>query len=441
VIRYKEIALEGAFDPLAVVSTVVESGLLTDYVVYERDGYWHVGANPLGEVKVTASCVHSRFDTSEEARPWFGAPWNEISAALARGPVREWNAYGWAAFELATRALEKAQVILAHFMIPSIELRVSKSDATIRSVDETIMRRVRDHLNQPPCPQTQRPTPVDVHAKDNSYVRGVAQAIEEIRKGRLQKVVLSRCVPVPFPVNLTATYVLGRSENMPARSFLLRLGDWHAAGFSPERIIEVNTAGIASTQPLAGTRARTGDPLTDEALCAELQADPKEIFEHATSVKLAFDELSTVGREGATRVSEFLAIKSRGSVQHLGSRVETTLAENQTAWDALGSVFPAVTASGISKRSAYELIAELEPEPRGLYGGAVLMASASGMLDAALVLRALYQRGGRTWLRAGAGIIGLSRPEREYEETCEKLRSVAPFVVAAESAAVSRAGT
>ncbi|MGN9841242.1 salicylate synthase [Nonomuraea sp. H19] len=430
--RYQEALIEGVFDPLSVVSHVVRSGALTGYVAYERDQCFHLAGNPVGEVTVNARTVRATMGGAASAEPWTGTPWRQVHAALRRSPVAGWNAYGWASFELASLpGGQSPDTALAHFIIPGVELRVTGGSVLIRAVDPADLARVRAVLDACPPPLEHRPTPVDVRAWDEAYLRDVAHAVEEIRKGRLRKVILSRRVPVPFPVDMCATYVLGRSHNTPARSFLLDLGGWQIAGFSPETVIEVDAGRLVSTQPLAGTRARTGRAADDHALGDELSADPKEVFEHATSVKLAFDELDAVGERGATRVSEFLTIKLRGSVQHLASRVVTTLAGDRNAWDALGAVFPAVTASGIPKRAAYRLIGELEDQPRGVYAGAVIMADAAGTLDAALVLRAVYQREGRAWLRAGAGIVAMSRPEREHEETSEKLSSVAPYLVAA----------
>jgi salicylate synthetase len=354
-----------------------------------------------------------------------------LHAALAKAPVADWNAYGWARFELASGDRRAAGETLAHLMIPQLELRISTTEIEVRALDDEMLRSACKVLDEPapgvPCAAVR----VEVRSDGEAYEVAVTHAVAEIRRNRLQKVILSRPVAVPFAVDLCATYLHGRRHNTPARSFLLDLGGWRAAGFSPETVVEVAASGVASTQPLAGTRALTGDRDTDAALRAELLTCPKEVYEHATSVKLAVEELETVGREQATHVSEFLTVKPRGSVQHLASRVATTLADGRTAWDALGAVFPPVTASGIPKTAAYELIEQLESEPRGLYSGAVLMAGSDGSLDAALALRAVFQREGRTWLCAGAGIVGASRPEREYEETCEKLASVAPYVVPA----------
>ncbi|MFJ1729962.1 salicylate synthase [Streptomyces sp. NPDC088254] len=431
--QYHHTHIDGPFDPLAAVAHLVGSGLITEYVVYEHDRHWYVAGNPIGEIRVDAHTVRTRFTAPrlQHQLAWAGTPWEPIRSALDKTPVDGWNAYGWLSFELASgnRAGQEKD-LLAHLIVPGTELTVTEDGVEVRTVDPDLPDRLRKTLAEAPAYATPRsPKPVDIHAPHGPYHGHVTHAVTEIGRGRLDKVILSRTVPVPFTVDMPATYVTGRTANTPARSFLLDLGGTQAAGFSPETVIEVSGDGTAVTQPLAGTRALTGDPDRDAALRAELHRDPKEVYEHATSVKLAVEELTSVGVPHSTRVGEFLTVKPRGSVQHLASRVTTDLAEGRSAWDALGAVFPPVTASGIPKQAAYQLIHELEEEPRGLYAGAVLRAGSDGSLDAALVLRAVYQRGDRAWLRAGAGIVGASRPAREYEETCEKLRSVAPYVV------------
>jgi anthranilate synthase component 1/salicylate synthetase len=133
-------------------------------------------------------------------------------------------------------------------------------------------------------------------------------------------------------------------------------------------------------------------------------------------------------------VEEFMAVRERGSVQHLASRVAGQLAEGRDAWDAFAATFPSVTASGVPKAAAYAGIRAHERRARGLYSGAVLTVDQNGAMDAALVLRAVYRQNGRTWLQAGAGIVDQSRPVREFEETCEKLDSVARFLVSTDVA-------
>jgi salicylate synthetase len=230
-------------------------------------------------------------------------------------------------------------------------------------------------------------------------------------------------------VDLPATYLAGRRANTPARSFLLDLGGWQAAGFSPETVVEAERDGRVTTQPLAGTRALGPDAAENDRLRRELLADPKEVHEHAISVRLACQELADVCRPSSVVVEEFMGVKERGSVQHLASRVAGLLRDGQGPWDAFGALFPAVTATGAPKREALAALSRYEEGPRGLYGGAVITADTEGALDAALVLRTVFRHDNTTWLRAGAGIMGGSTPEREFEETREKLRSVAPHIL------------
>ncbi|WP_084496744.1 salicylate synthase [Nocardia amamiensis] len=422
---YEHTVLHGRFDPVAMVAALADSRLLTSYVVYERDRTWYLAGDPVGEVTVGAGWLRSTLGGYIE-ETWTGTPWPRVRAALQRTPVTGWRAYGWACFELAHPATADSSEVLAHLMVPGIELEITEDAVTVRSCRSPLGTDLLAALTNSTSGST---APVRVDRLDATYLHRVEEAIGRIHAGELQKVILSRRVEVPFEVDMPATYVAGRRANTPARSFLLDLGGWQAAGFSPETVLEADPAGLVATQPLAGTRARTGHSDTDQSLRAELIADPKEVFEHAASVKLAFDELAAIGRPGTTRISEFLEVKDRGSVQHLGSRVATLLGHAYTSWDALTAVFPAITASGIPKSAACQVIGELEDGPRGLYAGAVLMAEHTGALDAALILRGVYQRNGQAWLRAGAGVVAASTPAREHEETREKLTSIAPYVV------------
>jgi salicylate synthetase len=279
-------------------------------------------------------------------------------------------------------------------------------------------------------PAVVEPSPIVVDADAAAYRDRVATAIEEIRAGRYRKVILSRVVDVPFSLDFPSTYRLGRRHNTPARSFLLRLGGIRALGYSPELVAEVRGDGTVVTEPLAGTRARSGDPVIDRAVRAELESDAKEIVEHAISVRTSVEEITEIAEAGSVVVADFMTVRERGSVQHLGSTVRGSLDPARDRMDALEALFPAVTASGIPKAAGMDAISRLDEGPRGLYSGAVLMFSAEGGLDAALTLRAAYERDGRCWLRAGAGVIEESRPEREFEETCEKLATLAPYLIA-----------
>jgi salicylate synthetase len=146
-------------------------------------------------------------------------------------------------------------------------------------------------------------------------------------------------------------------------------------------------------------------------------------------VRSSLKEIAEVAVPGTAVVTDFMTVRERGSVQHLGSTVGGRLDPSMTRMDALEALFPAVTASGIPKAESVDAILRLDEAPRGLYSGAVVQFSSDGAMDAALALRAAYELDGRTWLQAGAGIIEASTPEREFEETCEKLATLAPYLV------------
>ena len=207
------------------------------------------------------------------------------------------------------------------------------------------------------------------------------------------------------------------------------MGDLEVVGFSPETVAEVDKDGTVYTFPLAGTRALTENPEENRRLREELLHDTKEIAEHAVSVKLAEEELQQICEKDSVVVTEFMSVMERGTVQHLGSRLRGKLKQEFNSWHALCKLFPAVTASGIPKKEAIDAIGRIEKDSRELYSGSVLIADKDGYLDAALVLRSIFQDENSTWIRVGAGIVEMSNPEREFIETQEKVRSVASSLV------------
>ncbi|MFH8404376.1 salicylate synthase [Streptomyces sp. NPDC018019] len=440
---YTEHWLATADDPLRIVTRLAASGHFGQYVVYEGvDGYSFAG-DVLAEVSVYSDRLRADFDGVPVAEePLHGATdRKEVLRRAARLlealPVRGWRAYGWASFEaayaLAGLDLETAGVPLLRLMIPRTEIRLRDGKALIRTTGPASAQLCAAVTGELPAGSADDvppgPVPVEVTA-DDGYRDAVAAAVRDIRAGELQKVILSRVVPVGFPVDLIASYAYGRRHNHPARSFLISFGGLGAAGFSPETVAEVRDGRVV-TQPLAGTRALSGDPATDRRLREVLLSDPKEVYEHAISVQAAVRELGTVSEPGTVRVDDFMNVRERGSVQHLASTVSGRLAAGHDAWDALRATFPAVTASGIPKERAYACIRRHEDRPRGLYSGVVMTVDANGDMDTALTLRTVYQQDGRAWMRAGAGIVAQSEPDREFEETCEKLRSVSRCLVPA----------
>ncbi|PPI98210.1 salicylate synthase [Nocardia nova] len=435
----ESVRLTSAVDPATAVSRLACSGRFSDYIVYERPGRWVFAAAPLGRVELDTDELRVSTSAGSARERWTGRPVDALERALDSlrvtcGPGASGTAYGWIAFEFCADALgaqrhltERAD--LAHVIIPRIEVTVTESGVGVDGATAAEVEVIEQLLLSPAEPLP-TPHPVDVRADTCGYRARVAAAVAEIAAGDYQKVILSRRVELPFRVDLPASYRLGRAHNTPARSFLLRLGGLAAAGFSPELVVSVDDEGVVTTEPLAGTRALGQGVAADLAARNDLESDPKEIVEHAVSVKTSFAEIASIAEPGTTTVADFMAVRERGSVQHLASTVRGRLARHRTRWDALDALFPAVTASGIPKRAAVDAVFRHDAA-RGLYSGAVVTLSESGSLEAALVLRAVYQDADAAWVRAGAGIVAQSRPDREFEETCEKLGSVAPYLVPA----------
>lgn len=424
-------------EPMQVAARLAGSGLHASYVVYESGGQWSYAGGAWAELTLDRTSAR----LVQEGRPgtflpWDGRPLHSVATLLDELEIRDWRAYGWAAFELSYAkggALDHAgDDRMLHLIIPRAEVRLAGDHAWLRASDTGTLTELMAAVTEPAAVPEGQPRPLDVRGVDGeAYRLAVKHAVEEINQGEMHKVILSRIVDVHQEIDLVATYLAGRKGNNPARSFLLSLGGMEALGFSPEIVCKVTPDGRVLSQPLAGTRALTPDLLRNETLRADLLGSAKEIYEHAISVKVGTDELAGICEPGSVEVPEFMVIRERGSVQHLASRVAGRLADGRRMWDAFGAVFPAVTASGVPKDAAYNAIRRHETEARGLYSGAVMTVDHTGELDAALVLRSAYRKGGRTWLRAGAGIVGQSTPEREFEETCEKLDSVARFLVPA----------
>ncbi|BBY35059.1 salicylate synthase [Mycolicibacter minnesotensis] len=405
-----------------------------EYLLYERGGSWTLAAGVRAAVELDSDELRTVRDGVVRREQWRGRPAAVLGEAVDRLLLETAEVFGWVAFEFGTYRFGLQERLapgtaLARVFWPQTRIVVTAGQVELFGHDDRAVA-VLEQLLTDGVSVLAEPSPIVVDEDAAGYRDRVATAIEEIRAGGYRKVILSRCVDVPFALDFPSTYRLGRRHNTPARSFLLRLGGIRALGYSPELVAEVRGDGTVVTEPLAGTRARSGDPAIDAAVRAELESDAKEIVEHAISVRTSVEEITEIAEPGSAVVADFMTVRERGSVQHLGSTVRGRLDPARDRMDALEALFPAVTASGIPKAAGIDAILRLDDCPRGLYSGAVLMFSAEGGLDAALTLRAAYERDGRCWLRAGAGVIEESRPEREFEETCEKLATLAPYLIA-----------
>lgn len=256
-VGYQEETVTGRFDPVVTGARLAAAGLFESYVVHEGGGACTFAGGALGEVTVHEDRVRTRWWDTVTDVPLTDRPLPQVGDALAALPWPGWNAYGWVEFELADPSVRAGTPRpRLHLSVPHTEVVIRPDRVRIRSADPDLAAAVRGLLAQPAGPQPRPAVPIEVDWDAEEYRAAVAAAVEEIRGGVLQKVILSRAVPVAFPVDLVGTYLRGRAANTPARSFLLDLGGRRAVGFSPETVVEVAPGGRVETQPLAGTRAR-----------------------------------------------------------------------------------------------------------------------------------------------------------------------------------------
>lgn len=431
------IRLPGDIDPAdlaAELAAMLPERDGEDYLLYEHDGQWVLACGVLAVVELDRDELRVVREGVVQRQPWSGQPGRVLGEAIDRLLLETQHAFGWIAFEFGAYRFGLQERLapntpLARVFWPRTRIVISGDMVDLYGAEDR-HRDALDRLLNDGVPGLRAASSIEVAADTAGYRRRVAAAISEIVSGRYHKVILSRRVDVPFDLDFPSTYRLGRRHNTPARSFLLRLGGFRALGYSPELVAAVHRDGVVVTEPLAGTRALGRGPLRDQQARDDLESNAKEIAEHAISVRGSLREITEIAEPGSAAVTDFMTVRERGSVQHLGSTVSARLDASKDRMDALEALFPAVTASGIPKAAGMDAILRLDDTPRGLYSGAVVMFSADGGLDAALTLRAVFEHDGQTWLRAGAGIIAASDPDREFEETCEKLMTLAPYLVA-----------
>jgi len=214
--------------------------------------------------------------------------------------------------------------------------------------------------------------------------------------------------------------------------YYLDFKDLQIIGASPEMLVRVED-GSVMTRPLAGTRPRGKTPAEDAQLEQELRNDEKERAEHIMLVDLGRNDIGRVSEPGSVKVSELMDVERYSHVMHLVTHVQGKLGKDMTAFDALRACFPAGTVSGAPKIRAMEIIAQCEPEKRGLYAGACGYFSFSGNMDMAIAIRTIVLTQGIAYAQSGGGVVYDSLPEREYEETLNKARAQITAIEQAET--------
>jgi len=269
-------------------------------------------------------------------------------------------------------------------------------------------------------------TPAGLHPK------AVEAAKEAIRDGECFQIVVAQRFERATDADPLDIYRVLRASNPSPYMYFIRFDGFDVVGSSPEAHLKV-TGRRALLHPIAGTRWRGDTPAEDARLAVELLRDPKERAEHVMLVDLGRNDLGRVCKPGTVEVPEFATIERYSHVMHIVSTVVGELADGYSPFDALVATFPAGTLSGAPKVRAMEIIEELEPTRRGLYGGIVGYFGFGGDLDTAIAIRTALVRDGVAYVQAGGGVVADSDPVAEEQETRNKAAAVLAAIAAAET--------
>ena len=257
----------------------------------------------------------------------------------------------------------------------------------------------------------------------DAYKASVERIKEYILAGDVMQVVPSQRMTAPFKHSPLSLYRALRHLNPSPYMYFVHCGDCHIVGSSPEILARVQD-GKVTVRPIAGTRPRGKTPEQDVALGHELLADPKEVAEHLMLIDLGRNDAGRVSQVGQVKVTEQMVIERYSHVMHIVSNVEGVLRQGVSALDVLKATLPAGTLSGAPKVRAMEIIDELEPVKRGIYGGAVGYLGWNGEMDTAIAIRTAVIKDDVMYVQAGAGVVADSIPESEWQETLNKLRAL-----------------
>ena len=263
------------------------------------------------------------------------------------------------------------------------------------------------------------------------YIAAVERAKELIAGGDFMQVQVGQRIKKRYTESPLSLYRALRSLNPSPYMYYYHFGDFHVVGASPEILVRqelVTTEGAVSTKitirPLAGTRPRGATPELDKAAEKELVSDPKERAEHVMLIDLARNDIGRIAQVGSVKVSDAFCVERYSHVMHIVSNVEGTLLPGMTSMDVLKATFPAGTLTGAPKVHAMELIDQLEPTKRGLYGGACGYLSYAGDMDVAIAIRTGIIKNQTLYVQAAAGVVADSVPELEWKETEAKARAL-----------------
>ena len=369
------------------------------------------------------------YDTVRHIEPKLGPATKPYPAGMGEGPPD-------------ILLLQVDELVIVDNLAGRIYLMVYADPATPEAFNRAQQRLkdLRVRLRKPieiPYSHSSVVTAEQRHFAKADYLAAVLRAKEYIAAGDLMQVQVGQVITKPFSDSPLSLYRALRSLNPSPYMYYWNFGDFQVVGASPEILVrqealpldEGAPAGSApattiTIRPLAGTRKRGATPELDAALAAELLADPKERAEHVMLIDLARNDVGRVAKIGTVKVTDTMVIERYSHVMHLVSNVAGTLEAGMSNMDVLRASFPAGTLTGAPKVRAMQMIDELEPVRRGIYGGAAGYLSYGGEMDVAIAIRTGIIKDGMLYVQAAAGIVADSDPELEWQETEAKARAV-----------------
>lgn len=323
------------------------------------------------------------------------------------------------------------KLILVTHANPEEESALDKAEFRL----DDLVRRLQTTNVLPPVQASLNP------ASEEDFKSGFGQeafesAVEKIREyilaGDAMQVVPSQRMTIPFDSSPLNLYRALRSTNPSPYMYYMDLGDFHVVGSSPEILARLED-GEVTVRPIAGTRKRGATEEKDKALEEELLSDPKELAEHLMLIDLGRNDVGRVAQTGSVKLTDKMVIERYSHVMHIVSNVTGQLKEGMDAMDVLKATLPAGTLSGAPKVRAMEIIDELEPVKRGVYGGAVGYLAWNGNMDTAIAIRTAVIKDRKLHVQAGAGVVADSIPEMEWKETMNKGRALFRAVAMAQT--------
>jgi anthranilate synthase component I len=293
------------------------------------------------------------------------------------------------------------------------------------------LRELKDQLRYSvtaPLVKQSQDYPVEREFAKADYLKAAARAKELIEAGDFMQVQVGQRIKKRFTESPLSLYRALRSLNPSPYMYYYHMGDFHIVGASPEILVRQEITSDKqqkiTIRPLAGTRPRAATPEADKASEIELLADPKERAEHVMLIDLARNDIGRIAKIGTVKVTEAFQVERYSHVMHIVSNVEGILKDGMTSMDVLKATFPAGTLTGAPKVHAMEVIDQLEPTKRGIYGGACGYLSFAGDMDIAIAIRTGIVKDGTLYVQAAAGIVADSVPEMEWRETEAKARAM-----------------